>query len=626
MSTVYDRPQTRDHLQAGHRVAHILFAECSDTVQNGAQPAAFYERFRPRLIGRLDGSLDLREVTTVAELLHAVLRILEVFHGLRVATPRLLVHINTAHDAQHIALSLVILVHIKNMGARFALLCVSLVFWTFARGQRIYEPVVEWEKEIEEACMKNLDHPDDSVVHLVEYVYDGMFDAEGASYLTYTNATNDDDYREPCTTDYELNDGDITILHIVHSDTCHDVLFYNDTDNPVVCLYLTIELEAPEILAPVLTIIFSSLSIIASALVLVTHLIFPALRTLPSKLVMNLALAFLVGDVCVIVATALALRRVDSESFDIVSVFQWYFFYARFVWMALAGFEMCRTIHVGTQLRFDSEKKRLKLLIGYMLFGWSIPLLPITIIAVVHFKNLENRPPTEHFSYAGIGGVIITFVPVGIIVLFNIGLVVYLTFVLHKAYMWQTQVSDALTVQKRNTNFTRIFLIVLSVLGLTWIVMVVLYIDDIANHIAVQIIHIVLNFSQPIFVCFAFLGTKKILLKYLTLFGCRETEEEASSSAPPRFRNRRLISFLFTDKELAAKMSKYRFSRSNRMDSGASMSTMVSQDSRIAAKLPSNGSNSPTIDPPMTPITEEPAVGTSESPLHTAVDFKENTL
>jgi hypothetical protein len=493
------------------------------------------------------------------------------------------------------------------------------------------------EKEIEEACMKNLPHPPDAAVQLVEYDYEDMTDVELGTAIFYVNETNEDTFTEPCDSAPGIditnhsNTTDVRpILFILETGTCHDVLFYNDTENPVVCLYLTIPLVVdtshPNTLVPaVLTFIFSSLSIVASALVLVTHIIFPALRTLPSKLVMNLALAFLLGDVCAIVVIAIVFENGNSTAIDIANTVSFYFFYARFMWMAFAGFEMCRTIHVGTQLRFDSEIKRMRLLIGYMLFGWGIPLLPTIVMAVVHFDDLEEID--EGHSLFGIGGLVITLVPIGIVVLFNIGLVIYLTFILHKAYMWQTQVSDALTVQKRNTNFTRIFLIVVSVLGITWITLFVLYIDDVFQYLAVQIIYIILSSTQPIFVCFAFLGTKKILLKYMTLLGFRETEEAASSSSvPPRFRNRRLISFLFTDKELAAKMSKYRFSRSNRMDSGTSVSSMVSQDSRFAAKQHSNGSNSPTIEPPLTPIVEEPAVGTSESPLHTAVDFKENTL
>ena len=128
------------------------------------------------------------------------------------------------------------------MDGRLGLLFVSLVFWTFAHGQRIYRPVNESEKEIEEACMKNLDHPKGTVVHLIEYEYDGIFDVDAISYYTFSNATNEDPINQvPCAmeADYEFTDGDRTILNILESGTCHDVLFYNDTDNPVVCLYLS---------------------------------------------------------------------------------------------------------------------------------------------------------------------------------------------------------------------------------------------------------------------------------------------------------------------------------------------------------------------------------------------------
>ena len=115
--------------------------------------------------------------------------------------------------------------------------------------------------------------------------------------------------------------------------------------------------------------------------------------------------------------------------------------------MALSGFEMCRTIYVGTKLRFDSETKRRRILLTYILFGWGVPLIPAIIMAVVHFENLEGKELGEA-SLFGIGGYVIVLVPVGIVILFNIGVMVFLSYILLRARRWQLKVSEAIASHK----------------------------------------------------------------------------------------------------------------------------------------------------------------------------------
>lgn len=140
------------------------------------------------------------------------------------------------------------------MNAGFALHFVSVMLWTVpAWGQRIYEPVVQSEREIDFACKRDLDHPDNTVVSLIEYDYENMSDVMGATFLFSSNAPNENAYTEPCnfnsTMENSTADVERAILYIAVSATCHDVLFYNDIENPVVCLYVReqfiVDLEAP---------------------------------------------------------------------------------------------------------------------------------------------------------------------------------------------------------------------------------------------------------------------------------------------------------------------------------------------------------------------------------------------
>ena len=472
-------------------------------------------------------------------------------------------------------------------------LCMSLLLLTAAHGQVLYYPTTPEKELIEEGCKAGLDHPAGTQV--------ALFEVEGAFFLP-TYSENEDDYTENCSTLILQPDNTTTavgrLIFILpledNSTVCRDILFFVNGSNPVVCLYYTMEkdeitLEIDKRPA-VTTIVITSISLIASIILLVTYTIFPSLRTLPSKVIMNLSLSFLLGDAFVITVTALVLAEEDMLVIDIVGVISFYFFHARFLWMALSGFEMCRTVLVGTRLRFDTQYTRRRLLIGYMLFGWAVPFVPTTIMASVHFAS-DNRQSTFNILF-GIGGFIVTLVPVGLVILFNIGVLISFSCFLRKAYQWETQLRDALTMHqtKRTTNFTRIFIVVLSILGLSWVTILLIYVDGVQSTEAVLITYNILNASQPIFVSAAFIATKKILRKYLSLCGYKKCDEKRTRRS--RRRGRRLFSFIFTDRELSS-IRTYSFSK-KRQNSGVSATSMLTS-MNSSSLTASNGSNSPAL-------------------------------
>ena len=517
---------------------------------------------------------------------------------------------------------------------------------------QFYNPENAEEEEIEATCQEELYRPEGNLVGLI--FYDSLPDNGAAPgyFLLYTTLEDNNTYNDSCND--ILNSGQVSleppgrpVIWIYESGTCHDVLFFaNDSDNlspnPVVCLYYPELSPVPgegAVLSDgllVTTFLMSSLSIIASSILLFTYIIFPSLQTLPSKVVMNLAVSFLLADITIIVQTSVALKHPDEVTIiDSIGLINFYFFFARWVWMALSGFEMCRTIHVGTQLRFDSDRKRLRILLFYILFGWSVPILPTIVMAVVHFERLEED--SGQVSLFGIGGFVITLVPVTIVISVNIAIVAYLTYVLYKAHQWQLKVTDAIHSHKRKTNFTRIFIIILSILGVSWFLLLLVYIDGVKRYEGVQVLYTLFNVSQPIFVCIAFVATKKIFRKYRSLLAGDPHDDTKVSTIQNRFRSRRLLSFLFTDKELAESLPKYRFGRSNRHNSKVSVTSisMLSRDSSTSLGVkqppPSNGTCSPDKeDPGLTPISEELEPEDrkldEESPTHITVDLKDSSM
>ena len=299
----------------------------------------------------------------------------------------------------------------------------------------------------------------------------------------------------------------------------YNVSFYESSSNssgPVICMDTPDNdpSSSPLFLALHLTVV--SLSIISSIALLITYSLFRKLRTLPGKVIMNLAASFLAGDVSYVLMLVLL-----SEAWFQILV--GYFFYARFMWMALAGFEICRNIYAGIQLTPDSERKKNKLLVAYILIGWGVPILPTIITAVVRYTSSDP----EIQKLFGFAGYVTYLVPIGLTVLFNAGAVIFLSIALRKAAVRQRQLNNAVA-KNHSTNYGRVFVIILTVLGLTWVsLFAVLTKTD--NVILITIIRLV-NASQPIFVCIAFIGTKKVIQEYLRLCGCRNKVTGSSLS------------------------------------------------------------------------------------------------
>ena len=301
----------------------------------------------------------------------------------------------------------------------------------------------------------------------------------------------------------------------------YNVSFYESSSNssrPVICMDTPANypFPSPFILALHLILTVVSLSIIASITLLITYSLFRKLRTLPGKVIMNMAASFLVGDV-----SALILFVLLSEAWYLILV--GYFFYARFMWMALAGFEICRNIYSGIQLTPNSMGKKNKLLVAYILIGWGVPILPTIITAVVHYTSSDPKIQ----KLFGIAGYVTYLVPIGLMVLFNAGVVIFLSIALCKAAVRQRQFNNA-AARTHSTNYGRVFVIILTVLGLTWVSLFVA-LTKTDNVILITIIMLV-NASQPIFVCIAFIGTKKVIQEYLRLCGCRKKVTGSSLS------------------------------------------------------------------------------------------------
>ena len=293
---------------------------------------------------------------------------------------------------------------------------------------------------------------------------------------------------------------------------------------PVICRNPPTSKSVDDTALVVVIYITSSLGIIASLVALTTYMLFKRMRTLPGLVIMNLFLAFLLGGIMLQIRIGFEYHGMKHRI--LFAIWQGLLI-ARFAWMSLTGIEMCRSLYRGIRMIANSNTchKWVTLTI-YMLIGWGISIALATVMFVVELKADST---TVKRLFGGVG-YLTNILPITVSQLINIGIVVFTSVIFCKAARRQKRLSRY-SYNKHNINFIRLFLVVLTVLGLVWVMFFILVSIPDAVRPGVVITYAILTDTQPIFVCIAFICTPKVFRMYLVRFHIRSDEELSSKSS-----------------------------------------------------------------------------------------------
>ena len=310
----------------------------------------------------------------------------------------------------------------------------------------------------------------------------------------------------------------------------YPVIGYDANDRPLICVDFNrtgeIEinttvtfLQYPKGFAE-LTYIGCSLSIIGSLMILFTYTIFKELQTLPSKLLMNLAVGFLVSDLFLLLGGSITPIIRSVEFCTATAIIKHFFFLSRFSWMNILGVEYTRIFTMAIKLKQDEKKSfKNKLLILYVILGWGIPLL-ITIPTIIVNYTIDDAVlyGTDIDGSLGLcwindtlSAIIAFVVPIFLSILLNIFLFVTVVILICAAS------PDSKNVKSQRSTEIRIVMAIFTVLGITWIFG---FIALLTNLSWAWYPFIILNSTQALIISIMFLGTKKIILRYYSFFCC----------------------------------------------------------------------------------------------------------
>ena len=313
---------------------------------------------------------------------------------------------------------------------------------------------------------------------------------------------------------------------ILYQDRPFNVVTRDHLDRPVICINLTNNgtrlVNATTVVTPlafiVLTYIGSSLSILGSIAILLTYSIFRELRSLPSKILMNLATAFLVSDLLILLSSA---SPFTLEGTATMAILLHFFMLSRFSWMCLMAFESCRVFGLAVKLQSDiSKKSKTILLMVYLVIGWGLPFTITLITIIINYATdglvlygetsngtvgppWINHPPSAAVAFLA---------PIVLALLFNAA-----AFIASSVLLCKAAFSEQRSGSKNGANlrYFRVIVALFSVMGLTWLFG---FLALIGQMNWAWYPFIILNSSQALWIAATFLLTKKIIKLYCHKF------------------------------------------------------------------------------------------------------------
>ena len=281
----------------------------------------------------------------------------------------------------------------------------------------------------------------------------------------------------------------------------------------------------------ILTYIGCSLSFIGAVLILLTYSLFKELRTLPGKLLMNLAVTVLITSLFILIGAPITASISNADLCTSVAVILHFFFLGQFSWMSVMSFEMTRMLNQALKLRAqESTKFKRNLFIVYFLIGWGLPML-ITVISItvnyttnglvlygVRADGTQGSCWINHFESA----IVAFVVPLCLSLSFNL-----ITFITVSIYLFRAFRNQAEVRKVNHVSYIRINLATFALSGLTWVFG---FIAILAGTSWAWYIFIILNSSLGFVIFIFFLFTKKVGQLYLSLLLVRASKSTTASS------------------------------------------------------------------------------------------------
>lgn len=279
----------------------------------------------------------------------------------------------------------------------------------------------------------------------------------------------------------ELQNDSYTPINATHLQTTVDrlthVILCNSTDanspKPVICLRAMLQDPMQQLSLFVLQVIGITVDIVSCVIYIGTFLFFSDIRTLFGKLVINLIVVILFGDMFYLMSLKAPEEDPSTEQYcEAVAIVTHFLFLARFSWMTVLSTYIAKTFYAAWQMQQpikDKKKNRIRLFLG-MAVGYGVPGALVVLCICVNYtvKNSirYGRTPVGNCWITHDKALYLAYVaPIAISILINLLLSIFSIAVLK---MIRNNAAKKAKEFWRLFQDCRVVFGILSVMGITW--------------------------------------------------------------------------------------------------------------------------------------------------------------
>ena len=159
------------------------------------------------------------------------------------------------------------------------------------------------------------------------------------------------------------------------------------------------------------------LSIVGCVLTFVTYCLFPSLRNIPGKIVMNLCIALTIAQLVMALSIFFTFHGLACKISGINKQFWWI---SSFCWMNIFAYDLSKTF--SNLSKMPAKVNERKMILLYCAYGWGLPILYTTACFVVDYADVQDG-----FHFGGLDDGFCWIEPrMGFILTFGIPLLVIL--------------------------------------------------------------------------------------------------------------------------------------------------------------------------------------------------------
>ena len=262
------------------------------------------------------------------------------------------------------------------------------------------------------------------------------------------------------------------------------------------------EISDVDLALSIVTVICIGISIICLVIRITLQLCVSSFRNRPGRLRLQLAIAFLIAFLMLIVGVFLS----DfPEACTTAAILLAYGFLAAFIWMNIIAVDTWLAFRPSAAFsRADDEGRSLVL---HYLLGWGIPLLLVAVSIVINYTSVDGKFNPEFGGsrcwYTQRYAMLLYFgLPITLSMIINITLYTWTSINLHKAFK-----SRADMIKRKRYHFfvyVRLFIL----MGITWIFG---FISAFTDEIVIDFIFVILTSLQGLSLFISIVCNKRVL-------------------------------------------------------------------------------------------------------------------